>query len=201
MGETFQVVDTRPVVALIVTASFALYIRYAYSLRSRARAVRGPSVAQRGGLAKWLPLFAWVPYAVLWLRPGPELGVPFLLIPLGTAVSVAGIAVAIWAAATLGRHFDVEVQVHRGHEVIRSGPYAIVRHPIYSGLGLHYLGACLATGNVVLIAGTLAVTFPGLYLRARAEEELLRSELGETYDRYMRDVPMLLPFGGGRRSG
>lgn len=106
---------------------------------------------------------------------------------------MAGVAAAIWAAGTLGRHFDVEVQVHRGHEVVRSGPYGIVRHPIYTGLAVHYLGACLATGNLVLIAGTLAVTIPALYVRARAEEELLRSELGEAYDRYAREVPMLVP--------
>lgn len=137
----------------------------------------------------------------MWLRAGPEVALPGPLVWAGVGLTLAGIGIAIWSASTLGRHFDVEVQVHRGHEVIRSGPYGIVRHPIYSGLGLHYLGACLATGNVVLIAGTLVVTIPGLYLRARAEEELLRSELGEPYDRYVRDVPMLLPFGGGRRSG
>jgi protein-S-isoprenylcysteine O-methyltransferase Ste14 len=139
-----------------------------------------------------------VPYLVIWLRPGPEIRVSEPLVLLGLTLVLAGIAIAIWAAATLGRHFDVEVQVHRGHEVIRSGPYGIVRHPIYSGLGLHYLGACLATGNLLLLAGTLAVTFPGLYLRARAEEELLRSELGPAYDRYARDVPMLVPLVGRR---
>lgn len=181
-------------IASVVTASFATYIAYAFWLRARSRAVRGPSLVERGGLAKWLPLFVWVPYAVIWLRPGPEIETGFPLVALGLVLSVAGTAFAIWAAATLGRHFDVEVQVHRGHEVVRSGPYGIVRHPIYSGLALHYLGACLATGNLVLLAGTLAVTIPGLYLRARAEEELLRSELGEPYDRYAREIPMLVPF-------
>ena len=188
-------------IALVAAGSFATYIVFAYRLRARSRAARGPSIAERGGLARWLPAFVWVPYLVMWLRPGPEVAFPGPLFWIGIGLTVAGIGVAIWAASTLGRHFDVEVQVHRGHEVIRSGPYAIVRHPIYSGLGLHYLGACLATGNVVLIAGTLAVTFPGLYLRARAEEELLCRELGAPYDRYSREVPMLLPFGGGRGSG
>jgi protein-S-isoprenylcysteine O-methyltransferase Ste14 len=182
-------------VASVVTGSFVAYIAYAYWLRARSRRARGPSLAERGGLAKWLPAFVWVPYLVIWLRPGPEVTLP-LPVVVGLAVSLAGIAFAIWAAATLGRHFDVEVQVHRGHEVVRSGPYGIVRHPIYTGLAIHYLGACLATGNLVLIAGTLAVTIPSLYLRARAEEDLLRSELGEPYDRYARDVPMLVPFIG-----
>jgi protein-S-isoprenylcysteine O-methyltransferase Ste14 len=139
-----------------------------------------------------------VPYLVIWLRPGPEVVIPGPLVWLGVGLTIAGIAVAIWAARALGRHFDVEVQVHQGHEVIRSGPYGVVRHPIYSGLGLHYLGACLATGNLLLLAGTLAVTFPGLYLRARAEEDLLRTELGPAYDRYAREVPMLVPVPGRR---
>ena len=184
--------------AIVATGSFVLYIAYAYWLRARGRATRGPSLAERGGLAKWLPLFVWVPYLVIWLRPGPEIEIPDPLVWLGVGTTAAGIAVAMWAASTLGRHFDVEVQVHRGHEVIRSGPYGIVRHPIYSGLGLHYLGACLATGNLLLLAGTLAVTFPGLYLRARAEEDLLRTELGPAYDRYAREVPMLVPLPGQR---
>ncbi|MGH2378737.1 MAG: methyltransferase family protein [Candidatus Limnocylindria bacterium] len=183
-----------PLVAGVVTVSFAAYISYAFWLRARSRSWRGHSLRERGGLAKWLPLFVWVPYAVVWLRPGPEIEIASWLALLGLVLVVAGIAFAIWAAATLGRHFDVEVQVHRGHEVVRSGPYGLVRHPIYTGLGLHYLGACLATGNLLLLAGTLAVTFPGLYLRARAEEELLRSELGDAYDRYAREVPMLVPL-------
>jgi len=188
------------IIAAVATGSFVVYITYAFWLRARSRARRGPSLVERGGLAKWLPLFVWVPYAVIWLRAGPELPIPEPLVWLGLVLTVAGIAFAIWAAATLGRHFDVEVQVHRGHEVVRSGPYGIVRHPIYSGLALHYVGACLATGNLVLLAGTLAVTVPGLWLRARAEEELLRSELGEPYDRYARDVPMLVPSIGSARS-
>lgn len=88
----------------------------------------------------------------------------------------------------------MDVEVHGGHELVRSGPYRIVRHPIYSALGLHYLGAILATGNLLLAAGTLLVTFPAFYLRASVEERLLRRELGAAYERYAREVPMLVPF-------
>lgn len=182
-----------PFIAAVVTAAFVVYITYAYWLLVRSRGRRGPSLVERGGLARWLPLFVWVPYVVVWTRPGPEIPVAAPLVLLGLALAVAGPAFAIWAAATLGRHFHVEVQVHRGHEVVRAGPYGLVRHPIYSGLALHFIGACLATGNLVLLAGTLFAALPGLYLRARAEEELLRAELGEPYERYMREVPMLVP--------
>ena len=63
--------------------------------------------------------------------------------------------------------------------------------PIYTGLALHFIGACLATGNLLLIAGTLGASFPAFYLRAAAEERLLRGRLGLAYDAYARRVPML----------
>jgi protein-S-isoprenylcysteine O-methyltransferase Ste14 len=83
--------------------------------------------------------------------------------------------------------------VHAGHELVRAGPFAWVRHPVYTGLALHFLGACVATGNVLLLFGTLFVTLPAFYARARAEEKLLREQFGSEYDRYMDEVPMLVP--------
>ncbi|MGH2499808.1 MAG: methyltransferase family protein, partial [Candidatus Limnocylindria bacterium] len=136
----------------------------------------------------------WVPYVVVALRPGPELAVPDAVRWAGLALAVAGCAFAAWAAGTLGEHFDVEIEVHERHAVVRSGPYAIVRHPVYSGLALHFVGACLATGNLALALGTLLVSFPALWLRAATEERLLRRELGAAYDAYAREVPMLVPF-------
>jgi len=67
-------------------------------------------------------------------------------------------------------------------------------------LAVHFVGACLATGNLLLIAGTLLGTFPALYLRASAEERLLRETLGPAYDAYARRVPMLVPVRLGTRS-
>ena len=86
--------------------------------------------------------------------------------------------------------------MHRDHEVVRHGPYRLVRHPIYAGLLLHTIGACLATGNALFAAGSLVVTLPLLVLRARTEERMLRRELGSAYDAYAREVGMLIPFVG-----
>jgi protein-S-isoprenylcysteine O-methyltransferase Ste14 len=180
-------------VAGVVIASFVAYAVVAYATLSRARARRGRSLARAGGFAANAPYFVWVPYVVVALRPGPELPVPETLRWLGLALAVAGCTFAIWAARTLGEHFDVELEVHERHEVVRRGPYALVRHPVYSGLALHFVGACLATGNLILIAGTALVSFPAFYVRAAAEERLLRGQLGDAYDSYAREVPMLLP--------
>lgn len=180
-------------VATVVAGAFVLYLAVALTVRSRAIRGRGASRVTVGGAPALLPYFVWVPYVVVALRPGPELAVADGVRWLGLAVAVAGVAFAIWAALTLGRHFDIEIEAHAGHEVVRTGPYAIVRHPIYAGLGLHFIGACLATGNLLLIAGTLAVSFPAFYTRAAAEESLLRRELGAAYEAYRRAVPMLVP--------
>ena len=92
------------------------------------------------------------------------------------------------------RHYDVELEIHRDHELVRTGPYRVVRHPLYAGLALHFAGACIATGNLVLIAGTILVTYPALYYRARVEERLLRDRFGAAYDEYARRVGMLVPL-------
>lgn len=187
-------------VAAVTIASFLAYVAVAVTTRRRSIRARGPSVRRAGGLASALPYFVPVPYLVIALRPGPEIAVAEPLRWLGLAIVVAGVAFAGWAALTLGRHFDMDVELHAGHEVVRRGPYAIVRHPVYSGLLLHFAGACFATGNLGLIAGTLLVSAPAFYLRARREEALLRSELGAAYDEYAREVPMLVPYVRGNRT-
>jgi protein-S-isoprenylcysteine O-methyltransferase Ste14 len=164
----------------------------------RALARRGATLRTAGGLASLVPYFFWVPYLVIALRPGPELDVPEALRWLGVVLSVLGVAVSLWSIVTLGRHYDLVLEVHQDHELVRRGPYALVRHPVYTGLGLHFAGACLATGNLLLIAGTLLVSYPAFYARARAEERLLRDQFGADYEAYARKVPMLLPRPRGR---
>ena len=160
----------------------------------RAVSRRGATVRTAGGLAALAPYFFWVPYVVIALRPGPELAVPEVLAWLGLALSVLGVAFALWAIVALGRHYDLVLEVHEDHELIRAGPYALVRHPVYTGLALHFAGLCLASGNLLLILGTLLVSYPAFYVRARAEENLLRERFGAEYEKYAREVPMLVPL-------
>jgi protein-S-isoprenylcysteine O-methyltransferase Ste14 len=181
-------------VAWTCALSFLTYAVIAERLRARVR--QGRRTIRRGGaLAQYLPFFIWVPYVVIAVRPGPEIPLSDAVRWLGLGLVVAGIGFSIWAARTLGRHFDMEVEIHEGHEVVDRGPFAIVRHPVYFGLAVHLIGACLATGNGLLIAGTLLGALPTLYIRASAKEQLLREELGPAYDAYARRVPMLVPFG------
>ncbi len=143
-----------------------VFIVSAQLAQRRAVSRRGATVRTAGGLAALVPYFLWVPYVVIALRPGPELGVPEALEWVGVALTVLGVAFSLWAIGTLGRHYDLVLEVHQDHELIRRGPYALVRHPVYTGLALHFAGVCLATGNALLIAGTLLVSLPAFYLRA-----------------------------------
>jgi protein-S-isoprenylcysteine O-methyltransferase Ste14 len=186
-------------VTVVAAGSMLTYLALASAIRRRAIDRGRTSVARASGLATWLPLFIFVPYLVIGLRQGPEVDVPTVLRWVGLALVIAGPAFSFWSASTLGRHFDLDVEVHGGHEIVDRGPYRIVRHPVYLGIAIHFIGACLATGNLLLVAGTLLATFPALHLRAATEERLLRESLGPAYDAYARRVPMLVP-GIGRRA-
>ncbi|TIX38846.1 MAG: isoprenylcysteine carboxylmethyltransferase family protein, partial [Mesorhizobium sp.] len=79
------------------------------------------------------------------------------------------------------------------HRVIDTGPYRLVRHPIYTGLLLAILATMAAKGTVWGVAGAILLT-AGIVMKARLEERFLRGELGSAYDDYARRVPMLVPL-------
>jgi protein-S-isoprenylcysteine O-methyltransferase Ste14 len=180
-------------VALVAVGAFTAYIARASLLQRRARRVRGDPLRTARGVARWGPAFAFVPYLILDARPGPTIAPSELIVDIGLALVIVGAAFALWAASTLGAQFDLEPEVHHGHRVVRAGPYGFVRHPVYVGMAVHLVGASVASGNLALILGVLLVGFPLLYLRAHAEEQLLRAELGPAYDVYARDVGMFVP--------
>jgi protein-S-isoprenylcysteine O-methyltransferase Ste14 len=185
-------------VRAVVVLGGVVFIVFAQLARGRAVARRGPSVRVAHGIAQALPYFFPVPYIVVAFGVGPQVPLPDALVVLGLVFTAGGVALAIWSIVTLGRHYDLVLEIHAGHELVRSGPFGFVRHPVYTGLALHFIGACLATGNLLLTAGTLLVTLPTFVIRARAEEQLLREQFGAAYDRYVDEVPMLVPAVKGR---
>ena len=182
------------VISLVVIAGGVLFIVFAQLARRRAVAERGASLRTTGGIAQLLPYFFWVPYVVVAFRLGPNIPLGVVAQLVGGALSLFGVVFSLWAIVTLGRHYDLLLEVHAGHELVQSGPFRVVRNPVYTGLALHFLGACLATGNVLLTLGTLFGSLPAFYLRARAEERLLREQFGAEYEAYAKEVGMLVPF-------
>jgi protein-S-isoprenylcysteine O-methyltransferase Ste14 len=111
----------------------------------------------------------------------------------GLGLAVAGCAFAVWARLWLGTNWSATVTRKQDHELVRSGPYAVVRHPIYAGLLLAMLGTALALGEVRGLVG-LALAFVGWFTKARTEERFLVEEFGAAYLRYRREVKQLIPF-------
>ena len=109
-------------------------------------------------------------------------------------VVLAGVLFTWWARIHLGRFWSNEITRKEGHRVIDTGPYALVRHPIYTGLIAAILATGVAVGTVTAILGAVLIAF-GLSIKAKAEEGFLTSELDPSaYDSYRRRVPMLIPF-------
>ena len=100
-----------------------------------------------------------------------------------------------WARIHLGVLWSGNITRKPDHRIVDTGPYALVRHPIYTGLLLATLATTAAKGTVPGVVGFVLITL-GFWMKARLEEQWLRDELGaEAYDGYRRRVPMLIPFG------
>jgi protein-S-isoprenylcysteine O-methyltransferase Ste14 len=112
---------------------------------------------------------------------------------VGLLVQTGGFVIAVWARRHLGMNWSGSVQLKHGHRVVRSGPYAFVRHPIYAGVLLAMLGTAMVGGRLQnLLAVALML---GVYVRKmRREEELLLRLLGDEYRVYRRQVGALIPF-------
>jgi protein-S-isoprenylcysteine O-methyltransferase Ste14 len=113
----------------------------------------------------------------------------------GWAIAVAGLALAVWARRVLGRNWSGRVVLKEDHELIRSGPYAAVRHPIYTGLLVAVLGTALDIARWRDVVA-LALFTVSLRLKAGREEKLMERAFGERYRDYRRTTGMLLPRPG-----
>ena len=112
---------------------------------------------------------------------------------LATGVVVAGFAFAWWARLTLGDLWSGNVTRKEGHVIVRSGPYRLVRHPIYTGIILSAFAYGLEVGMAVNVAGAALLAL-GFWMKARVEERFLGVELGPAYADYRATTPMLAPF-------
>ena len=108
--------------------------------------------------------------------------------------TAAGLLFTWWARFHLGALWSDLVVMKAGHQVVDTGPYGLVRHPIYSGLIFAVLATSLQKGTGFALLGVAVVTL-AFSAKARREERFLRKELGEgAYDAYARKTPMLVPF-------
>jgi protein-S-isoprenylcysteine O-methyltransferase Ste14 len=112
---------------------------------------------------------------------------------LGAAITIAGLLFAVWARQYLGRNWSSSVTIKQGHELITTGPYAVVRHPIYTGILTGFLGVAIAMSQV---RGFIvpALFFLAFWLKLRREEQFMRSQFGDVYTTYAHHTSALVPY-------
>ena len=98
------------------------------------------------------------------------------------------------AVRTLGKQWSLQARVLEHHELIRRGPYGIVRHPIYTGMFGMLIASSLAHGHWLGLVIASVVYYFGTVMRIRSEEKLLREQFGSEYDDYARQVPAFIPI-------
>ncbi len=108
-------------------------------------------------------------------------------------IVLAGAAFTVWARITLGRNWSAEVTFKQDHELIESGPYALARHPIYTGIITMALGTAIDYGHTfgfVLFLGLSG----GLWWKARQEERIMSKHFPDAYAQYKKRVRAIVPF-------
>lgn len=120
---------------------------------------------------------------------------PFEAVWPAVGAIALGFAFSWWARIWLGPLWSGQVTTKTDHRVVDTGPYGIVRHPIYTGILLAVYATMALKGTIPGVAGAAIITL-GLWMKARLEEGWLAEQLGaDAYTDYRRRVPMLLPFG------
>jgi protein-S-isoprenylcysteine O-methyltransferase Ste14 len=146
-------------------------------------------------------LLQLVGYVLCFVVPRPLFSPPFPMTKTGEAILAAftaGLALAsTWlchaAARALGKHWALMARVIEGHELVRTGPYAMVRNPIYLAMLGMVIATALAFTRWQTLVAAAATYLVGTLIRIRAEEKLLRGAFGAEFEDYSSKVAALLP--------
>ena len=112
---------------------------------------------------------------------------------IGLTMTFAGVMFAIWARVTLGRNWSGIVTVKRDHELIRTGPYALVRHPIYTGITFAVFGTAIFIGEIKSLIVVVAMLSVFTY-KMKIEEQFMTEQFGSEYASYRQTTKALVPF-------
>ena len=122
------------------------------------------------------------------------LGSSALLAAAITALLMAGaLALFLWSTATMGRNWSLVARTRADHRLVTAGPFAHLRHPIYTALGLVVIAMAVAMGHAGRLLLALPVYACGTWLRVRTEERLLTAMFGADHDRYAARVKRFVP--------
>ena len=123
---------------------------------------------------------------------GPRIGHDPVLAGVGLALWAAGLGLAVWARLYIGRNWGMPMTQRQEPDLVTTGPYRFIRHPIYSGVILAMIGTALVTTLVGLIAVAVVAAF--FAFSATREEGFLAKEFPGTFPAYKARTKMLIPF-------
>ncbi len=172
---------------------FAVY--WAVSALKTSRTLRRESF-----VARYSVMFLEVVGFTLLFSDEPRIGVlgshvfprTYALWCTGVLLTWVGIAIALWARWHLGQYWSGRVTLKEDHKLIRTGPYAHFRHPIYSGLDLAAIGGALAIDRWQCVAGVCVIIL-GFVIKAKREESMLSAQFGEAFEQHRRNTGFLIP--------
>ena len=131
-----------------------------------------------------------IPLPFLYLHLWPAGLLPFWL---GVAITIGGLLFSVWAREHLGSNWSRSVTIKQDHELITTGPYSMVRHPIYTGILIGFLGMAIAISQVRGFL-VLVLIFLAFWLKLRMEEQWMHSQFGPTYATYANRTAALVPY-------
>jgi protein-S-isoprenylcysteine O-methyltransferase Ste14 len=179
-------------IRIIVLLWIAFYSFWLISAIGVKKSVRGTS--WRRGIAIRL-LLVFLVIAFVRLLRIQNIWVPTRSIPIGIAglaVCVAGLGLAVWARRYLGRNWGTPMSLKEGHELVTTGPYRVIRHPIYTGILTAMLGSSLVAGRFWVVL--FVVIMPFFVYSAKTEDGLMMQEFPERYPEYRKRTHALIPF-------
>ena len=179
--------------ALLLWIAFTVYWGIA------GRNSRAPAKKSESGASTWFHQAVLTAALLLLFVPVPGLNGWFLperwhfLVAVGAMIQALFILLAIWARRHLGSNWSHAVRIGVDHELVRTGPYKLVRHPIYTAMLGMFLGTAMASSQYHALLGLVILVFA--YLRkARLEEKILGETFGTQYDAYRRETWALIPL-------
>ena len=140
-------------------------------------------------------------FFLMWFNPHPPFPlfahasrpVQWIAMSFSIALAYASGSLAVWARRTLGKEWSITARVLQEHRLVTSGPYAIIRHPIYAAMLGLWIATALALAWPIGAALGLVPMVWGTLIRTRSEDALLRGMFGEEYNAWARRVPALVP--------
>jgi protein-S-isoprenylcysteine O-methyltransferase Ste14 len=144
--------------------------------------------------ARWGILLAGVAYAALWQTPFWEHPPVLWQVALELLFFALAATLSWTARRALGKQWRIEAGLNADHELITSGPYRILRHPIYTSMLCTLLGTGVLITPWWLLLISIVIFIAGTEIRVRVEDSLLSSHFGDRFQDYKQNVPAYIPF-------